>query len=56
VAVAVSPGVSAWLDLSSKEGRVRNELSGDPAPAASDQTVSVRARTQFGEISIQRAR
>ncbi|MHC5795756.1 DUF4097 family beta strand repeat-containing protein [Lacisediminihabitans sp. FW035] len=55
VAIGVRAGVSAWLDLSSKEGRVRNQLDGDRAPEASDRSVAVRARTQFGDISIQRA-
>jgi len=56
VTVGVRPGVSAWLDLSSKEGRVRNQLDGERAPGENDQVVSVRARTQFGDITIQRAR
>lgn len=54
--VGVREGVSAWLDLSSKEGRVRNELDSDSAHADPDNGVAVRARTQFGDISIQRAR
>ena len=56
VTIGVRPGVPAWLNLSSKEGRVRNELDGDRAPETSEQTVAIRARTQFGDISIQRAR
>ena len=56
VTIGVRPGVPAWLDLSSKEGHVRNELDGDSAPDASEQTVEIRARTQHGNISIQRAR
>jgi hypothetical protein len=56
VTVGVRPGVAAWLDLSSKDGHVRNELDGDHAPDASEQTVAVRARTQYSDISIQRAR
>jgi hypothetical protein len=56
IAIGVLPGVAAWLDLSSKEGRVRNELAGDSAPDASEQTVAVRGRTQYGDITIQRAR
>ncbi len=55
ITVGVRAGVPAWLDLSSKNGRVRNELDGDRAPEASEQTVAVRARTQFGDISIHRA-
>ena len=54
--IGVRPGVPAWLDLSSKNGRVRNELDGDSAPAGSEQTVAVRARTQFGDITVNRAR
>jgi DUF4097 and DUF4098 domain-containing protein YvlB len=56
ISIAVRPGVAAWLDLSSKKGRVRNHLDGDAAPQESEQTVAVRARTQAGDISIHRAR
>lgn len=56
VTIGVKPGVPAWLDLSSKGGHVRNELAGDSAPDASEETVAVRARTQYGNITIQRAR
>ena len=56
VTIGVRPGVAAWLDLASKEGRVRNELDGDRAPAEADPSVAVRARTQFGNISVRRAR
>jgi DUF4097 and DUF4098 domain-containing protein YvlB len=56
VTIGVRPGVPAWLDLSSKDGRVRNELAGDRAPDASEQTVAIRARTQHSDIDIQRAR
>jgi hypothetical protein len=56
VTIGVRPGIPAWLDLSSKDGRVRNELDGDRAPEPSEQTVAVRARTQYGDITIQRAK
>ena len=56
VTVGVRPGVSAWLDLSTRDGHVRNELDGDRAPDASERTVAVRARTQYSDINIQRAR
>jgi hypothetical protein len=55
ITIGVRPGIPAWLDLSSKNGRVRNELDGDRAPDASEQTVAVRARTQYGDITVQRA-
>ena len=56
ITIGVRAGVPAWLDLSSKNGRVRNELDGDRTPDASEETVAVRARTQYGDITIQRAR
>jgi DUF4097 and DUF4098 domain-containing protein YvlB len=55
VSIGVRPGVAAWLDLSSKEGRVRNDLAAEAAPDASEQTVSIRVRTGNGDITIQRA-
>ena len=56
VTIGVRPGVPAWLDLSSKEGHVRNRLVGDRAPDPSERTVAVRARTQWGNITVQPAR
>ena len=56
ITVGVRDGVPAWLDLSSKSGHVRNQLEGDRAPDESEQSVAVRARTQAGNITVQRAR
>lgn len=56
ITIGVQPGVPAWLDLAAKTGRLRNELAGDTAPDPAEQTVAVRARTQFGDIGIHRAR
>ena len=56
VTVGIRPGVAAWLDLSSKSGHVRNQLEGNRAPDESEQSVAVRARTQAGNITVQRAR
>lgn len=55
IVIGVRAGVPAWLDLSSKEGRVRNELEGDAAPDPSENTVAVRARTHFGHINVRRS-
>jgi hypothetical protein len=55
VNIGVRAGVPAWLDLSSKNGHVRTELVSDRAPDPSEQTVAVRARTELGDINIQRA-
>ncbi|MDQ2782813.1 DUF4097 family beta strand repeat-containing protein [Lapillicoccus sp.] len=56
VTIGVRSGVPAWLDLSSKDGQVRNELVSDRGPEASEHAVAVRARTQYGDIDIRRAR
>lgn len=56
ITIGVKSGIPAWLDLASKEGRVRNELDGENAPAESESTVAVRARTQFGDVTIERAK
>lgn len=55
VSIGVQPGITAWLDLSSKNGHVRNGLAGDRAPDPAEQTVAVRARTHHGDIAIRRA-
>ncbi|WEO77147.1 DUF4097 family beta strand repeat-containing protein [Cryobacterium sp. SO2] len=55
VTIGVRQGVPAWLDLASKDGHVRNQLGADSAPDPSEQTVVVRARTQWGDITVQRA-
>lgn len=56
ISIGVRPGVAAWLDLSSKDGgRVRNQLDGDRAPARTEQSIAVRARTRAADIDIQRA-
>lgn len=56
VSVGVLRGVAAWLDLSSKDGRVRNQLDGERAPDEGERTVAVRARTRSGDITVQHAR
>jgi hypothetical protein len=56
VTVGVRPGVPAWLDLSSRDGHVRNRLDGDRAPADSEQSVAIRARTRSGAITVEHAR
>jgi hypothetical protein len=55
VAIGVRAGVPAWLDASSKNGQVRNELADDRGPEGSEQSVAIRARTGWGEIIIRHA-
>jgi hypothetical protein len=54
VVVGVRPGVAAWLDLASKNGRVRNALESDRAPEPGEPSVAVRVRTQFGDVEVRR--
>lgn len=56
VRIGIKPGVAAWLDVSSKNGRVRNELDTERAPEGADQSVEVRARTQASDITIQHSK
>lgn len=53
--IGIRAGVAAWLDLASRDGRVRNELDGDRAPAEGDDSVAIRARATYGDITIHRS-
>lgn len=55
VTVGVHDGTAAWLDLSSRSGRVHSELAASTAPREGDETVEIRGRTQFGDILVRRA-
>jgi hypothetical protein len=54
VDVAVRSGVAAWLDLHTGFGHVHNLLDAGGRPGPSDETVEVRARSSFGDITIRR--
>ena len=56
LSIGIRDGVAAWLDVASKSGRVRNDLGAQSAPTGAEQTVAVRARTQFGDIVIQKGK
>jgi hypothetical protein len=56
VEVGIRDGVAAWLDLDTRFGTVHNDLGPTDAPAPGDDTVEVRARTAFGDITVRRAR
>lgn len=55
VEIGVVDGVAAWLDLKTGFGRVTNGLDDAPQPDAGEDTVEVRARTSFGDITISRS-
>jgi Putative adhesin len=56
IEVGIREGTAAWLDVNSGQGQVRNTLASTEAPAKSEDTVKVRARTRYGNIDIRRAR
>jgi DUF4097 and DUF4098 domain-containing protein YvlB len=53
--VGIREGTAAWLDVSSKYGRVRSSLDETGSPEQSEATVEVRARTSVGDIKIHRS-
>jgi DUF4097 and DUF4098 domain-containing protein YvlB len=56
VEVGIRQGVAAWLDLDTRFGKVHNDLDAADSPAPGEDTVEIRARTSFGDITIRRAR
>jgi hypothetical protein len=54
VDVGVPNGVAAWIDATSAHGRVRNELTPDPAAAASDRSVELHLHANYGNVVIRR--
>lgn len=55
VEVGIHEGVAAWLDLSTSFGNVRSDLDASDRPVEGEDSVEVRARTAFGDITIRRA-
>lgn len=53
--VGICEGTTAWLDVSSQYGRVRSSLDETGSPEPVEATVEVRARTSYGDITIQRS-
>jgi DUF4097 and DUF4098 domain-containing protein YvlB len=55
IEIGVAAGTAAWLDVSSLSGDVHSSLDQAGEPGSDEATVSVRARTLSGDISIVRA-
>jgi hypothetical protein len=55
VEIAIPDGIAAWLDLTTGYGRLHNTLQNSGPPAAGQDTVEVRARTGYGDITISRS-
>lgn len=54
VGVGIPEGTAAWLDVSTKYGKVRNALAATEGPGESMESVEVRARTSYGDVAIHR--
>ena len=48
-------GTAAWVDATTRFGRVHNTLATADGPEGSNATVEIRARTSFGDITIHRS-
>ncbi len=53
--IGVENGIAAWVDASTQFGRVLNLMGEGAAPASTERTVEIHARTAFGDISIRRS-
>ncbi|GGZ11930.1 DUF4097 family beta strand repeat-containing protein [Streptomyces poonensis] len=56
IEIGIREGTAAWLDVTSNRGQVRNRLTTSDAPEQAEETVKVRARTNWGNIDILRAK
>lgn len=55
VEIGIRDGVAAWLDLSTKFGKVHNELGPAERPGPGEPTVEIRAASAFGDITVRRS-
>jgi hypothetical protein len=55
VEIGIRDGVAAWLDLNTRFGSVHNDLDPSEHPGTGEDAVEVRARTSFGDITINRS-
>ena len=53
--IGIREGTAAWIDASTRFGRIHNSLSPADDPEQSAETVQVRARTAFGDVLITRS-
>ncbi|MCM4078338.1 DUF4097 family beta strand repeat-containing protein [Paractinoplanes hotanensis] len=53
--VGIAEGTAAWLELNTSFGHVRNQLDNTTKPEGAAETVEVRGRTSYGDITIHRS-
>ncbi|MFF8381985.1 DUF4097 domain-containing protein [Streptomyces sp. NPDC015661] len=56
IEIGIRSGTAAWLDVNSNRGHVRNTLAASEAPEETEETVKIRARSNWGNIDIRRAK
>jgi DUF4097 and DUF4098 domain-containing protein YvlB len=55
IEIGVREGSAAWLDVTTKFGKVRNEMTASGAPAEHADKVEIHANTAFGDVTVRRA-
>ena len=53
--IGIAEGTAAWLDVTTGFGRVHNLLDSATKPEPTDETVEVRGRTSYGDITVRRS-
>ena len=53
--IGIAEGTAAWLAVNTGFGHVRNLLENSTRPEQADETVEVRGRTSYGDITIHRS-
>jgi DUF4097 and DUF4098 domain-containing protein YvlB len=53
--IGIAEGTAAWMDVNTGHGHVRNLLENATRPEEADETVEVRGRTSYGDITIHRS-
>jgi DUF4097 and DUF4098 domain-containing protein YvlB len=53
--IGIADGTAAWLEVNTRFGHVRNLLENTTRPDEADETVEVRGRTSYGDITIHRS-
>jgi DUF4097 and DUF4098 domain-containing protein YvlB len=53
--IGIADGTAAWLEVNTGFGQMRNQLDNTTRPGKADETVEVRGRTSYGDITIHRS-
>ncbi|GAB1645725.1 DUF4097 family beta strand repeat-containing protein [Krasilnikovia sp. MM14-A1259] len=53
--IGIAEGTAAWLEVNTAFGQVRNLMDDITRPDETDQTVEVRGRTSYGDITVHRS-